>query len=62
MEQVIPIRSQSSPQKPLANINIVQFIKNDIALAESRTALQRSCSGCHTAHREQLPDKTSEIK
>jgi cytochrome c556 len=44
------------------NLEKAAKAKNDTELAESRTALQRSCGSCHTAHREQLPDKTYEIK
>jgi len=36
--------------------------KSDASIADSRKAVQSSCGACHTAHREQLPDKTFEIK
>lgn len=36
--------------------------KNDTQIADARKALQGTCGACHTAHREQLPDKTFEIK
>ena len=44
------------------NLEKAAKAKNDTSVAESRTALQRACGGCHMAHREQLPDKTFEIK
>ena len=44
------------------NLEKAAKAKNDTALAESRTALQQACGSCHKAHREQLPDKTYEIK
>ena len=44
------------------NLEKAAKAKNDTSVAESRTALQRSCGSCHTAYREQLPDKTYEIK
>jgi cytochrome c556 len=36
--------------------------KSDTEIAEARKALQSTCGSCHMAHREQLPDKTFEIK
>ena len=36
--------------------------KNDEAVAASAKALNGSCKTCHDAHRERLPDGTSEIK
>ena len=36
--------------------------RNDMAVADARKSLQSSCGSCHMAHREQLPDKTFEIK
>lgn len=44
------------------NLEKAAKAKNDMSVAESRKALQSSCGGCHMAHREQLPDKTFEIK
>jgi hypothetical protein len=31
-------------------------------VADARRAVQGACGGCHMAHREQLPDKSYEIK
>ena len=36
--------------------------KDDAAIAAASMALTPNCGGCHMAHREQLPDKTFEIK
>lgn len=36
--------------------------KDDMAIADARKTLGATCGSCHTAHREQLPDKTFEIK
>ena len=36
--------------------------KNDEAVAAAQRALGTTCAGCHTAHRERLPDGTYEIK
>lgn len=36
--------------------------KNDEAIAAGARAVNASCKGCHDAHRERLPDGSSEIK
>jgi cytochrome c556 len=36
--------------------------KNAEAVTAANTALQASCKSCHDAHRERLPDGSSEIK
>jgi cytochrome c556 len=36
--------------------------KNEAGVADSAKALQGTCKTCHDAHRERLPDGTSEIK
>jgi cytochrome c556 len=36
--------------------------KDDTAIAAAQMALAPNCGGCHMKHREQLPDKTYEIK
>jgi cytochrome c556 len=36
--------------------------KNEMQVADARRAVQGACGGCHMAHREQLPDKSYEIK
>jgi len=35
---------------------------DDAAIAAATMALTPNCGGCHMAHRQQLPDKTFEIK
>ena len=36
--------------------------KNDEGIAAASKSVGSACGGCHMAHREQLPDKTYEIK
>jgi len=36
--------------------------KDDAGITAAMGKVTATCSGCHTAHREQLPDKTYEIK
>ena len=36
--------------------------KDDAAITAANTALTATCGGCHTAHRERLPDMSFEIK
>jgi len=36
--------------------------KNDEGIAAASKDVNGTCQGCHTAHRERLPDGTSEIK
>lgn len=36
--------------------------KDDAGITAAMAKLAPTCAGCHTAHREQLPDKTYEIK
>ena len=36
--------------------------KNEEGVAAAGRAVNGTCQGCHTAHRERLPDGTSEIK
>jgi cytochrome c556 len=36
--------------------------RNDDALAAAARTVNRTCMGCHTAHRERLPDGSSQIK
>lgn len=44
------------------NLEKAAKAKNDTSIAETRKAMQSACGSCHMAHREQLPDKTYEIK
>ena len=36
--------------------------RNDDAVATAARSVNGTCMGCHTAHRERLPDGSSEIK
>ena len=36
--------------------------KDDAAIMAAQMKIGATCAGCHMAHREQLPDKTFEIK
>ncbi len=36
--------------------------RDEASVAQSRKAVQSACGSCHTAHREQQPDKTYLIK
>ena len=36
--------------------------KDDAAIAAASAKITPTCAGCHMAHREQLPDKSFEIK
>ena len=36
--------------------------KDDAAIMTAQMKIGATCAGCHMAHREQLPDKTFEIK
>ena len=36
--------------------------KNDEGIAVAQKTVSGTCAGCHMAHREQLPDKSFEIK
>ena len=48
--------------KGAADLEIAAKAKNDEGITAASTAIGGTCSGCHTAHREQLPDKSYEIK
>jgi cytochrome c556 len=45
-----------------ADLETAARAKNDEQIGAAAMALGSTCQGCHMAHREQLPDKTFEIK
>jgi len=45
-----------------ADIETAARAKNDEQLATASMTLATTCAGCHKTHREQLPDKTYEVK
>ncbi|PWT83002.1 MAG: hypothetical protein C5B57_07660 [Blastocatellia bacterium] len=48
--------------KGAADLESAAKAKNDEGIAAASKATTSACGGCHMAHREQLPDKTYEIK
>ena len=48
--------------KGAADLETAAKAKNDDGIAAANKAVAATCGGCHMAHREQLPDKTFEIK
>ncbi len=48
--------------KGAADLEVAAKAKNDEGIAAASKAVASTCGGCHMAHREQLPDKTFEIK
>ena len=48
--------------KAAGDIESAAKAKNDEGVATAARALNGTCMGCHTAHRERLPDGSSEIK
>ena len=48
--------------KAAADLETAAKAKNDDGVATSARALNGTCMGCHTAHRERLPDGSFEIK
>jgi mono/diheme cytochrome c family protein len=48
--------------KAAADLATAATAKNDENIAAAQRALGATCAGCHTAHRERLPDGTFEIK
>ena len=51
-----------SGAKGAADLETAAKAKNDEGVAAASRAVASTCAGCHMAHREQLPDKTYEIK
>jgi cytochrome c556 len=45
-----------------ADLETAAKAKNDDQIAAANMAIGGTCGGCHKAHREQLPDKTFEVK
>jgi hypothetical protein len=48
--------------KGAADLEAAAKAKNDEAIAAANKTMGSTCAGCHSAHREQLPDKSFEIK
>jgi cytochrome c556 len=48
--------------KAAADLEAAAKAKNDGGIAAAQMALAPNCGGCHMAHREQMPDKSYEIK
>ena len=48
--------------KAAADLERAAKAKNEEAVAASAKAVNGACKTCHDAHRERLPDGTSEIK
>ena len=48
--------------KAAADLEAAAKAKDDAVIDTASKAVGGACMGCHTAHREQLPDKTYEIK
>lgn len=48
--------------KGAADLESAAKAKNDEGIAAATKVATSACGGCHMAHREQLPDKTYEIK
>jgi hypothetical protein len=44
------------------NLEKAAKAKDEMQVADARRAVQGACGGCHMAHREQMPDKSYEIK
>lgn len=48
--------------KAAGELQAAAVAKDDTAIAAAQMALAPNCGGCHMKHREQLPDKSYEIK
>jgi hypothetical protein len=48
--------------KAAADLEAAASAKNEEGIATAARAVNLTCQGCHTAHRERLPDGSSEIK
>lgn len=48
--------------KGAADLEAAAKAKNEEGVATAARAVNGTCLGCHTAHRERLPDGSSEIK
>jgi cytochrome c556 len=51
-----------SGAKAAADLETAARAKNDDSIATAARAVNGTCLGCHTTHRERLPDGSSEIK
>ena len=48
--------------KAAADLETAAKAKNDDGIAAAQKSVAATCGGCHMAHRDQLPDKSFEIK
>jgi mono/diheme cytochrome c family protein len=48
--------------KAAGDLAVAALAKDDAAVAAAQMALAPNCGACHMKHREQLPDKSYEIK
>ena len=56
------IASAKAGAKGAADLEIAAKAKSDDGIAAASKVVASTCGSCHMAHREQLPDKTFEIK
>ena len=56
------IAAAKAGAKGAADLEIAAKAKNDEGITAATTAIGGTCAACHKQHREQLPDKTYEIK
>ena len=56
------VAAAKAGEKAAADLETAAKAKNEAGVAEASKTLQGACKTCHDAHRERLPDGTSEIK
>jgi cytochrome c556 len=56
------IAAAKAGSKAAGDLETAAKAKNDAGVADAAKAVQATCKTCHDAHRERLPDGTSEIK
>jgi len=56
------IRFAKTAREAAEDLDRAAKAKDDAAIMAAQMKLAPNCAGCHMAHREQLPDKTFEIK
>ena len=56
------IRFSKAGAKAAADLETAAKAKNEEDVAAAARGVNSTCMGCHTAHRERLPDGSSEIK
>ena len=60
MEDAVGVAKSGA--KAASDLEAAAKAKNDETVASAAKTLQGTCKTCHDAHRERLPDGTSEIK